>query len=83
MNRGDMKMKDIKSYVIGFLTCACMFLIMGQTKSEKSDDNGRFQPFANPSGLYLYEKKTGHLWGFKKTQWHPITGAEPFSAIKY
>ena len=23
-------MKDIKSYVIGFLTCACMFLIMGQ-----------------------------------------------------
>ena len=26
-------MKDIKSYVIGFLTCACMFLIMGQTKN--------------------------------------------------
>ena len=24
-------MKDIKSYVIGFLSCACMFLIMGQT----------------------------------------------------
>ena len=22
-------MKDIKSYVIGFLTCACLFLIMG------------------------------------------------------
>ena len=28
------KMKDIKSYVIGFLTCACLFLIMGQTKQE-------------------------------------------------
>mgnify|MGYP001290908327 CR=1 FL=1 len=28
-------MKDIKSYVIGFLTCACLFLIMGQTKGEK------------------------------------------------
>ena len=26
-------MKDIKSYIIGFLTCACMFLIMGQTKN--------------------------------------------------
>ena len=26
-------MKDIKSYVIGFLTCACLFLIMGQTKN--------------------------------------------------
>ena len=22
-------MKDIKSYVIGFLTCACLFLVMG------------------------------------------------------
>ena len=30
-------MKDIKSYVIGFLTCACLFLIMGQTdKTEKN-----------------------------------------------
>ena len=27
-------MKDIKSYVIGFLTCACLFLVMGQTKQE-------------------------------------------------
>ena len=29
-------MKDIKSYIIGFLMCACMFLIMGQTKSDAS-----------------------------------------------
>ena len=28
-------MKDIKTFVIGFLTCACMFLIMGQTNGEK------------------------------------------------
>ena len=27
-------MKDIKSYVIGFLTCACLFLIMGQTSDK-------------------------------------------------
>ena len=33
-------MKDIKSYVIGFLTCACLFLIMGQTKSD--NQNGRY-----------------------------------------
>ena len=26
-------MKDIKSYVIGFLSCACLFLIMGQIKN--------------------------------------------------
>ena len=29
-------MKDIKTFVIGFLTCCCMFLIMGQTDGEKS-----------------------------------------------
>lgn len=27
-------MKDIKTFLIGFLTCACMFLIMGQTDSR-------------------------------------------------
>ena len=27
-------MKDIKTFLIGFLTCVCMFLIMGQTMSE-------------------------------------------------
>ena len=30
-------MKDIKSYVIGFLSCACLFLIMGQTKADNDD----------------------------------------------
>ena len=38
-------MKDIKSYVIGFLTCACMFLIMGQTKSDSQI--GRYQGFSS------------------------------------
>ena len=28
-------MKDIKSYVIGFLSCACLFLIMGQNKKPE------------------------------------------------
>ena len=27
-------MKDIKTFTIGFLSCACLFLIMGQTMSE-------------------------------------------------
>ena len=30
-------MKDIKTFLIGFLTCACMFLIMGQTKADNDD----------------------------------------------
>ena len=28
-------MKDIKTFVIGFLTCACMFLIMGQAMGDE------------------------------------------------
>ena len=28
-------MKDIKTFLIGFLTCTCMFLIMGQTMSQE------------------------------------------------
>ena len=30
-------MKDIKTFVIGFLTCACLFLIMGQIKADNDD----------------------------------------------
>ena len=43
-------MKDIKTFVIGFLTCCCMFLIMGQTENNVMKDiktfmteNGRYQ----------------------------------------
>ena len=28
-------MKDIKIFLIGFLTCSCIFLIMGQTKVDQ------------------------------------------------
>ena len=34
----EITMKDIKSYVIGFLSCACLFLIMGQTSSKNFGD---------------------------------------------
>ena len=33
-------MKDIKSYMIGFLTCTCIFLIMGQTRNS---GEGKFE----------------------------------------
>ena len=31
-------MKDIKTFLIGFLTCACLFLIMGQTSNKNLGD---------------------------------------------
>ena len=34
-------MKDIKSFLIGFLMCACMFLFMGNTSSNSG--NGKYQ----------------------------------------
>jgi len=36
-------MKDIKSYVIGFLTCACLFLIMGQGNPSFDKQKGFYQ----------------------------------------
>ena len=53
-------MKDIKSYVIGFLTCACLFLIMGQTKSE--NQFGKYQAF---KGRYMINTATGKMWEWK------------------
>ena len=50
-------MKYIKSYAIGFLTCACMFLIMGQTKSDNQD--GRYQAIAGNKFEYFYLLDTG------------------------
>ena len=33
-------MKDIKTFIIGFLSCACLFLLIG---AADSDDIGRYQ----------------------------------------
>ena len=59
-------MKDIKSYVIGFLTCACLFLIMGQTKSDSQI--GRYQAFVSGSRNtteHLLDTKTGQVYNSK------------------
>ena len=46
-------MKDIKTFLIGFLSCACLFLIMGQTKSDSQI--GRYQA----SSVYANYKTLG------------------------
>ena len=40
-------MKDIKTFLIGFLTCCCMFLIMGQTKQEANANMEQVMKMAN------------------------------------
>ena len=55
-------MKDIKTFIIGFITCASLFLIMGQTKNNQS----KYQ-FAVQRGIeigetyYLYDNDTEDL----------------------
>ena len=62
-------MNDIKSYVIGFLSSACLFLIMGQTKQTMHIDgkvhvNPPKYQFAVQRGIdigetyYLYNNET-------------------------
>ena len=56
-------MKDIKSYVIGFLTCACLFLIMGQGKMGLTL-NGRYQAISGNEyeHFYLLDTKNGAVY---------------------
>ena len=55
-------MNDIKTFIIGFLTCVCLFLIMGQTKAE--DQHGRYQAMsANKyETFYLLDTGTGAVY---------------------
>ena len=55
-------MKDIKSYVIGFLTCACLFLIMGATNTNYNKGNGKYQAFGVTNQLYMIDTTDGQLY---------------------
>ena len=71
-------MKDIKTFVIGFLTCACMFLIMGQTKSE--NQIGKYQGWATDDGMFIVDTATGelYLYGTIQNRWRRMSGKEIF-----
>ena len=71
-------MKDIKTFVIGFLTCCCMFLIMGQTENNVMKDiktfiteNGRYQGFkgADSKWEYLIDTRNGAMWYSEGEVW--------------
>ena len=67
-------MKNIKSLLIGFLSCLCMILFMGQTDSESfemqvsngnihiSDEYGQFQGFASRGEIFLIDTKSADTW---------------------
>ena len=90
-------MKDIKTFLIGFLTCICMFLIMGQTKANNEDkeivmnvsdgtirignEYGRYQGFANDKFKYMIDTTTGELF-YKEGIWW-IQRIEPNTFLYY
>ena len=55
-------MKDIKTFLIGFLTCACLLLIMGQTKKKQV---GRYQAFIGIQSENLVDTVTGEIWYYR------------------
>ena len=57
-------MKDIKTFLLGFLTCACMFLIMGQGKGQKpKHSNGKLQGSAvSEDVVFLFNTRSGETW---------------------
>jgi len=70
-------MKDIKSYAIGFLTCACLFLIMGQTytwddayakviKNQSMEGNWEIEQIqqGNSSITFFYDKNKGRVFQY-------------------
>ena len=56
-----MKSIDVKSMIIGFLTCACMILIMGQSQNS-SNEQGKYQGFATQTSRYMINTQTGELY---------------------
>ena len=60
-------MKDIKTFAIGFLTCACLFLIMGQTKA--GNQAGRYQVWKSYSDYdqgVIIDTQTGELFKYEQ-----------------
>ena len=57
-------MKDIKTFLIGFLTCACLLLIMGQIMSEgQIEEWKKMAQQMKDSGLM--PEPVGRYQGFK------------------
>ena len=74
-------MKDIKTFIIGFLTCACMFLIMGQSnygnsnygKSNYSKDNNEVGLYQFHSlGIMILNTRDGAVYQLNEGKWEQM-----------
>tara|TARA_B100000945_G_scaffold3863_1_gene3309 strand:+ start:292 stop:528 length:237 start_codon:yes stop_codon:yes gene_type:complete len=69
-------MKNITMFLIGFLTCVCIFVIMGQGKprSKQKLTTNKFQGFAiNEDVLFLFNTHNGTTWKSKNgDKWEKV-----------
>ena len=56
-------MKDIKTFIIGFLTCACLFMIMGQTVGNVAIEQMKNAEIM-PGPVGRYQAISGHKYEF-------------------
>ena len=59
-------MKDIKIFIIGFLSCCCLFLFMGQTNNYGDiviqKEYGQFSGFTSKESAFMIDTKTADTW---------------------
>ena len=75
-------MKNIKSYIIGFLTATCLFLFMGFDAGDTTKNiSGKYQIAGDMmNGLYLVDSQTGKIWYWKRTSgWDYMDKSQNFN----
>ena len=62
-------MKNIKTFIIGFLSCACLFLIVGATDYDREESQiGRYQitalSYDDRRNVFAIDTENGQLYRF-------------------
>jgi hypothetical protein len=72
-----MKTIDVKSLFIGFFSCACIFLAMGQTANQQI---GKYQAFELGGSKFIIDTTSGATWHSVKfgKKWKRVIEADSF-----
>ena len=61
-------MKNIKTFIIGFLSATCLFLFIGATDYDREESQiGKYQGFASDGVKYVIDTETGEVKGIAKS----------------
>ncbi len=84
-----MSLIDIKSVLIGFLTCTCMLLIMGKTDNlewnvdgqviVETNENGKYQGFATQTMKFMIDTQTGELYKWTQIKSKTVLGKPTYA----